>query len=183
VSPEGAEGLPATRIHRVGRAWVASTASVTARVTLGEDANLWFGVVIRGDDAPIRIGARTNVQDNTVVHVDPDVENAIGDDVTIGHGAICHGARIHDGALIGMGAILLGGSVIGEGAIVAAGAVVREDQEIPPYSLAVGIPARVVKRLDPVARRAEALEIAAGYVQKAREHHGGRWDGAVDAGA
>lgn len=163
------------RMHAVGGAYVASTASVTGRVALGADTSLWYGVVVRGDDAPITIGARTNVQDGTVVHVDPGCPNVIGADVTIGHGAICHGVRIDDLALIGMGAILLGGCTIGEGAIVAAGALVREQQVVEPYTLVAGVPARVIRKLDPATRRPEAVHHAAGYVERAREHTAGQW--------
>lgn len=168
-------------MRRVGRAWVAETATVTGEVTLAEDANVWFAVVVRGDDAPIRIGRGTNVQDGTVIHVDPEQENVIGDGVTIGHGAICHGVRIHDHALIGMRAVLLEGSVVGEGAVVGAGAVVKANTEVPPYSLVVGVPARVVKTFDPRQRRADARTIAEGYVAQARSHHAGAWDGRVEA--
>ncbi|MHC5011426.1 MAG: gamma carbonic anhydrase family protein, partial [Planctomycetota bacterium] len=107
MTPPQKAGPPPSGLRRVGRAWVAENATLTARVVLEEDVSLWFGVVVRGDDAPIRIGARTNVQDNTVIHVDPGAENVIGRDVTIGHAAICHGVRIDDYALIGMGAVLL----------------------------------------------------------------------------
>lgn len=168
-------GPAAHCLHAVGEAFVASTASVTGRVALGRDASLWYGVVVRGDDAAITIGARTNVQDGAVVHVDPGCPQAIGSDVTIGHGALCHGVRIGDLALVGMGAILLGGSKVGEGAIVAAGALVREGQEVPPWTLVVGVPARVVRTLDPAERRLEAMAHAAGYVERAREHATGRW--------
>jgi carbonic anhydrase/acetyltransferase-like protein (isoleucine patch superfamily) len=159
-------------MRRVGKAYVASTAAVTGAVTLGPDASVWYGASVRGDDAPIVIGARTNVQDGAVLHADPGLPNVVGDDVTIGHAAVCHGVRIDTGALIGIGAILLGGSVVGEHAVVAAGALVKEGQEIPPFALAVGIPARVVRTLDAVARRAEAAGHAAGYVRKARDHAG-----------
>jgi len=169
------------RLLPVGRALVADTATVTAAVSLAEDANLWYGVVVRGDDAPIAIGARTNIQDNSVVHVDPAAANTIGADVTIGHGAIVHGVEVGDYVLIGMGSIVLGGSQIGEGSIVGAGALVLENTVIPPYSLVVGSPARVVRSLDPEARRAQAVAHAAHYVEQARRHAGDHWDGQVDA--
>jgi carbonic anhydrase/acetyltransferase-like protein (isoleucine patch superfamily) len=154
---------------------VADTAAVNGDVVLGEDANLWYGAVVRGDDAPISIGARTNVQDNAVVHVDPGAPNHVAEDVTIGHGAICHGVRIERYALIGMGAVLLGGSIVREGAVVGAGAVVPEGMEVPPYTLVVGVPARIVKPVDPEERRRTALDHARGYVERAREHAEGRW--------
>jgi carbonic anhydrase/acetyltransferase-like protein (isoleucine patch superfamily) len=163
------------RLVKTGSAYVASTASVLGNVLLGEDASIWYGAVVRGDDAAITIGPRSNVQDGAVIHVDPGAPNVIGADVTIGHGAICHGVRIEDGALIGMGAVLLSGSVVGEGALIAAGALVRENERVPPWSLAVGIPARVVKTFDPVQRRREALAHAAEYVLRAKEHAAGDW--------
>lgn len=165
----------------MGAAYVADTATVTADVVLGVDANVWYGVVMRGDDARITIGARTNVQDNTVVHVDPGAPQVLGSHVTVGHGALCHGVRIGDFALIGMGAVLLGGSVVGEGAIVGAGALVLEGMEVAPYTLVVGSPARVVRSLDPAERRAQAIEHAAQYVEQARRHALGGWDGLVRA--
>jgi carbonic anhydrase/acetyltransferase-like protein (isoleucine patch superfamily) len=167
------------RLLRVGAAFVADTATVAARVSLGPDANVWYGVAIRGDDATVRLGARTNVQDNTVIHVDPDRPYDIGDDVTIGHAAICHGVFIGDCALIGMGAILLGGCRIGEGAVVGAGALVLEGMEVEPFTVVVGSPARVVRRLDPATRLSEAREHAHAYVLRAREHADGAWDGGV----
>ncbi len=173
---------PSARLRRVGHAWIADSATVTARVRLGRDANIWYGVAMRGDDAPISIGDRTNVQDNAVIHVDPGCPNDIGSDVTIGHGAIVHGVKVGDFALIGMGAILLGGSTVGEGAIVGAGAVVLENQTIPPFSVAVGAPARVVKSLDPAERREAARHHAAGYVEQARRHELGAWDGGLELG-
>ena len=160
---------------RRGDAYVASTASVLADVTLGRDANIWYGCVVRGDDAPLSIGERTNLQDGSVMHADTGVPNDIAHDVTIGHGAILHGTKIEAYVLIGMGAVVLGGSVIGEGAIVAAGCVVPEGFLVPPYSLVVGVPARIVKTLDPAKRREEAIAHAADYVRKALEHASGRW--------
>jgi carbonic anhydrase/acetyltransferase-like protein (isoleucine patch superfamily) len=160
---------------RVGNAWIATTASVMADVTFGEDVNVWYGCVVRGDDAPLSIGARTNLQDGSVMHADTGVPNDVGADVTVGHRAVLHGARVHDLALIGIGALLLGGSVVGEGAIVAAGCVVPEKFVVPPWTLVVGVPARIVKPLEPASRRADAISRAADYVKKAREHAAGRW--------
>lgn len=169
------------RLLKVGHAFVADTATVTARVALGEQANIWYGVAIRGDDAQISIGARTNVQDNATVHVDPGRPNVIGHDVTIGHNALVHGVEVEDFVLVGMGAILLGGSRIGEGSIVGAGAVVLENAEIPPFSVVVGAPARVVKTLDPAERRRAAIAHAAGYVEQALRHVEGGWDDMLQA--
>src|SRR5262245_575619 len=128
-------------------AFKACNAIVTGDVTLGRDAGVWFGCVVRGDDAPLVIGTRTNVQDLTVIHADPGAPNVIGTEVTIGHRCVLHGVRIGDRALIGMGAVLLGGSEIGEEALVAAGAVVREGFRVPPGALVAGVPAKVIREL------------------------------------
>ncbi len=122
---------------------VAPGAMLIGDVTIDEAATIWFNCVLRGDLEPIRIGQRTNVQDGTVIHTDKDMPCCVGDDVTIGHGAILHGCTIGNGALIGMGATLLTGAVIGENAIVAAGTLVREGQEIPAANIAMGVPAKV----------------------------------------
>jgi carbonic anhydrase/acetyltransferase-like protein (isoleucine patch superfamily) len=155
-----------------GGAFKARNAIVTGDVTLGADVGIWFGCVVRGDDAPLSIGRRTNVQDLTVVHADTGVPNAIGAEVTIGHRCVLHGARVGDRCLIGMGAILLGGSVVGEESLVAAGAVVREGFEVPPGSLVAGVPARIVRSLSP-EERAAIRASAEGYVQKIRLYLGG----------
>ncbi len=167
-----ADGPP---MRRVGDAFVAAGATVVGDVRLGRDTNVWYGAVVRGDDAPLTIGDRTNLQDGVVMHADTDVRNDIAEDVTVGHGAILHGTRVERYALIAMGSVLLGRSVIGEGSIVAAGCVVPEGMVVPPWSLVVGVPGRVVKTLDPEKRRANALEIALGYVRKATDHATGRW--------
>jgi carbonic anhydrase/acetyltransferase-like protein (isoleucine patch superfamily) len=150
-----------------GGAFVASNAIVTGDLDLGRDVNVWFGCVLRGDDAPIVIGARTNIQDLTMVHADPGVPNRIGVEVTVGHRCVLHGAEVGDRCLIGMGAILLGGSRIGAESIVAAGAVVKENMHVPPRSLVVGVPARIAREVsaEEVAMIAASAE---GYVRKAR---------------
>lgn len=150
-----------------GGAWVAANAIVTGDVTLGEDCGVWFGCVLRGDDAPLAVGPRTNIQDLSVVHADTGVPNTIGAGCTIGHRVVLHGAAVEDGCLIGMGAVLLGGSRIGAQSLVAAGAVVKEGFVVPPRSLMVGVPARVVRQLSE-AELAGMAESAAGYVQKIR---------------
>ena len=126
-------------------AMVAAGAIVTGDVQLGEDVSVWFGSIIRGDDAPIKIGARTNIQDGVIVHCDTGAAQNIGSDCTIGHGAILHCVEIGDGVLIGMGATILGGAVIGDGAVVAAGSLVKENFVVPPRTLVAGVPARVVR--------------------------------------
>lgn len=135
-------------------AFVAPNAAVIGDVEIGEDSSVWFGTVVRGDLAPIRIGARTNIQDNCVLHVDADEPVSIADEVTIGHSAIVHGCTIGRGALIGMGSRILGGAVVGEYSLVGAGAVVSEGMVIPPRTLVLGIPARAKRPLtdDDLAR-------------------------------
>lgn len=123
--------------------YIAQGAMIIGDVTIGEDASVWFNAVLRGDLDQIRVGARTNIQDGTIVHLDQGFPCIIGDDVTVGHGCIVHGCTVGDGAMLGMGAIVLTGAKIGERAIVGAGALVREGQEIPPETVAVGIPAKV----------------------------------------
>ncbi len=150
-----------------GGAFAASNAIVTGDVTLGEDVGIWFGCVVRGDDAPLTIGRRTNVQDLTMIHADPGRPNTIGEEVTIGHRAVLHGVRVGDRCLIGMGAVLLGRSVVGEGAIVAAGTVVREGFEVPPRTLVAGVPGVVIRELDDDALKMIA-ESAEAYVQTIR---------------
>lgn len=131
-------------------AFVDQSAQVIGDVHVGAESSVWMNVVIRGDVNYIRIGARTNVQDGSVVHVMRNTHpTVIGDDVTIGHGVLVHGSTIEDRCLIGMGAILLNGCRIGAGSIVAAGALVTEGMEVPPGSLVMGAPAKVRRALTP----------------------------------
>ncbi len=130
-----------------GRFWVADNATVIGNVTLEEDASVWFGAVVRGDNEPIVIGARTNIQDGTVLHTDPGFPMTIGADCTIGHMVMLHGCTIGAGALIGIGAVVLNGAKIGEGALIGAGALIPEGKEIPPRSLVVGSPGKVIREL------------------------------------
>ena len=131
-------------------AYVDISAQVIGDVHLGPESSVWMNVVIRGDVHHVRIGARTNVQDLTLVHVMRDTHpTVIGDDVTIGHSAVVHGTTIEDRCLIGMGAILLNGSRVGTGSIVAAGALVPEGMIVPPGSMVMGVPATVRRTLSP----------------------------------
>ena len=150
-------------------AFAATNAVVTGAVTLAEDVGIWFGCVVRGDDAPLTIGRRTNVQDLTMVHADTGVPNVIGEECTVGHRVVLHGAEVGDRCLIGMGAVLLGGSRIGEESIIAAGAVVKEGAVIPPRSLVVGVPGRVVREVTD-EQVASILASAEGYVRKLRQY-------------
>ena len=128
--------------------FVAENASLIGDVEIGNDCSIWFGTVLRGDVHFIRIGPRTNIQDNCVVHVTNDLHpTVIDEEVTIGHGAIVHGCTIRRGALIGMGARVLDGALVGESALVGAGTLVPEGMHIPPRTLAVGVPARVKRAL------------------------------------
>ncbi|WP_326910224.1 gamma carbonic anhydrase family protein [Sedimentibacter sp. MB31-C6] len=129
------------------RAYIADGAQVIGAVTLEEYCSIWYNTVIRGDVNSIKIGKYTNIQDNSVVHVEGDNPTIIGDYVTVGHGAIIHGCVIEDHCLIGMGSVILNGAVIGRGSIIAAGAVVKENAIIPPFSMVVGIPGKVIKTI------------------------------------
>jgi carbonic anhydrase/acetyltransferase-like protein (isoleucine patch superfamily) len=123
-------------------AFVAPGAVIVGNVSIGSKSSIWFHTVIRGDIAPITIGDRTSVQDNTVVHVNTDAPTIIGSDVTIGHGALVHGTTIGDGALIGMGSLVLSYSRVGQRAVVAAGALIPERCEVPDGAVMVGMPAK-----------------------------------------
>ena len=132
------------------RVFVAENATVIGDVALGDDSSVWFGAVIRGDVHRIRIGARTNIQDNCTLHVTTGTHAvSIGDEVTMGHGVIAHGCTIERGALIGMGSRVLDGAVVGESALVGAGALVSEGMRVPARTLVVGVPARVKRELTP----------------------------------
>lgn len=155
-------------------AWVAPTADLVGDVTLGPHASVWYGCVLRGDIAPITVGAETNIQDLTVVHVDVDRPARIGSRVGIGHRAIVHGCDIEDDTLIGMGAIILSHARIGRGSLVAAGAVVTEGTLVPPDSLVVGIPAKVVREVDAALR--ERMRMTVDHYRGLKEgHRSGRW--------
>jgi carbonic anhydrase/acetyltransferase-like protein (isoleucine patch superfamily) len=129
-------------------AWVADSADVIGRVELAENASVWFGAVVRGDVAHIRIGKNSNVQDGSVLHADEGIPMEIGDDVTIGHQVMLHGCTIGDGSLIGIQSVVLNKAKIGKGCIVGAGSLVTEGKEFPDYSMIMGSPAKVVRQLD-----------------------------------
>ena len=132
--------------------YIAPTAAVIGDVELMTGVSVWYGAVIRGDLAPIRIGRDTNVQDNCTIHVDAGKPALIGQSVVLGHNAVVHGCTVEDNCLIGINAVVLNGAQIRSGAIVAAGAVVLEDQIVGPLELAAGIPAKIRRRLDPRVR-------------------------------
>ncbi|MET1035626.1 MAG: gamma carbonic anhydrase family protein [Arthrobacter sp.] len=128
-------------------AWVAPTATVVGDVTLGAGVGIFYGAVLRADREAIEIGRGTNVQDTAVVHADPGHPARIGDDVSVGHGAVLHGCTVGDGALIGMNATVLNAAVVGAGSLVAANALVLEGTVVPPGSLVAGVPAKVRRPL------------------------------------
>jgi carbonic anhydrase/acetyltransferase-like protein (isoleucine patch superfamily) len=153
------------------RVFVASTAVVVGDVELADDVSVWYGAVLRGDLNPIRIGSRTNIQDNVVIHVDePAFPTLVAEDVTVGHAAVLHGCRVERGALVGMHATVLNGAVIGEEAVVAAGAVVPPGMVVPPRTLVAGVPAKVrreglAEELDHTRRGVRAyLELKGRYL-------------------
>ncbi|MCL7972783.1 MAG: gamma carbonic anhydrase family protein [marine benthic group bacterium] len=157
-------------------AWIAPGADVSGDVTLGAHSSIWYQCVLRGDIAPIHIGEDSNVQDLTMVHVDIDRPCRIGDRVGIGHRAIIHGCDVEDDCLIGMGAIVLSDAVIGAGSVIAAGAVVREGMRVPPGSLVVGVPGKVVRTVDDELRR-RARATVDHYRELKEGHRAGRWIG------
>lgn len=130
------------------RVFVAPGAAIVGDVTLGDDVSIWYGAVLRGDLAAVSVGARSNIQDGTVVHVADGGACAVGEDVVVGHRAMLHACRVEDGCLIGMQATILDGAVIGHGSVVGAGALVTQRTIIPPRSLVLGSPARIVRALE-----------------------------------
>ncbi len=155
-----------------GDFWIAPDANVIGRVVIGEGASVWFGCTLRGDNEAITIGAGSNVQENCVMHTDPGFPLTIGEGCTIGHKAMLHGCTLGKNVLIGMGAIVLNGARIGDDCLIGAGALITEGKEIPPGSLVLGAPGRVVRQLDQAAiegLRASALH----YQENARRFRKG----------
>ncbi len=151
--------------------YVAENAFLCGHVRIDRGASVWFGAVIRGDTEQVVIGAESNVQDLAVLHADPGFPCRVGRGVTIGHGAVVHGATLGDGAMIGIRAVVLNGASIGPGAIIGAGAVVTEGCEIPGGHLAVGVPAKVIRELS-AADRERTRHAAEHYVRAAAIYHG-----------
>jgi gamma-carbonic anhydrase len=153
--------------------FLAETCAVIGDVWLGDAASVWYGAVLRGDDMPIRIGARSNIQDGTIVHVTSGrFGTTVGDDCTVGHGVILHACTVEDGCLIGMGSTILDGARIGRGSLVGAGALVTPGTDIPPGSMVLGSPARVLRPVRDKDR--EQIEYgAAHYVELARRYLAG----------
>jgi carbonic anhydrase/acetyltransferase-like protein (isoleucine patch superfamily) len=141
--------------------WVAPDANVIGKIVLEQGVSIWFGVTMRGDHEEIHIGAGSNVQENTVMHVDPGFPLTIGENCTIGHKVMLHGCTIGDGSLIGMGATVLNGAKIGKNCLIGAGALITENKEIPDGSLVMGAPGKVVREMD--ERTLAMLPRAAGH--------------------
>jgi len=155
-------------------AFIAPGAVVLGDVTLGERSSVWYLAVLRGDMAPISIGDDTNIQDGTIVHVDEGAPCRIGRRVGVGHRVILHGCTVEDDCLIGMGSILLNDVHVGTGSVIAAGAVVPEGMRIPPGSLVMGVPGRIVRAVDAaLTQRIEATWRH--YVMQAERHRAGDW--------
>ena len=152
------------------QAWVADSADVIGDVVLGARSSIWYGAVVRGDVEKIRIGQDTNIQDNSVIHVDSGGwATVVGDGVTVGHRVVLHGCTIGNGALIGIGAIIMNGAEVGEGALVGAASLVTEGTKIPAGMLALGTPCRAHRPLTDEEKQ-HLRESAAHYVELAREH-------------
>ena len=160
-------GVDAPRIHP--SAWVAESASVIGRVELGENASVWYGAVLRGDNEWLRIGARSNVQDGSVLHSDMGKPLTLGAHVTVGHLVVLHGCTVGEGTLIGIQSVVLNDARIGKHCIVGAGSLVTEGKEFPDHSLIVGRPAKVVRTLTQ-EQVAQLLMASSLYVENAARH-------------
>lgn len=165
-------GEVAIKIHPT--AFIAPGAVVLGDVTLGPQASVWYTAVLRGDTAPIMVGASSNVQDGTIIHVDAGVPATVGARVGIGHRVVLHGCTIEDECLIGMGSVLLNGVRIGTGSVVAAGAVVPEGLVVPAGSVVVGVPARITRTVDD-GLRARIRGTWEHYVAEAERHRAGTY--------
>lgn len=149
--------------------FVGNNVTIEGDVTIGKDSSIWHGAVLRGDINSIQIGARTNIQDLSMIHLENDLPCIVGNDVTVGHRAILHACTIEDGALIGMGAIVLNGVVVKKGAVIGAGAVVKEHTVVEANSLWVGVPAKHVKDCDD-SQYEKNCRWAKKYVELAKTH-------------
>lgn len=152
-------------------AWIAPTATVVGSATIGAGTGLFYGAVIRADMEDITIGEGSNIQDTAVVHADPGYPAQIGNDVSVGHGAVLHGCTIGDGTLIGMNATVLNGAVIGAGSLIAANALVLEGTDVPPGSLVAGVPGKVRRPLT-TEEIEHCSQNAATYTELTRKHRG-----------
>jgi len=171
-------GIPATRLLpnklRIDpEAFVASTAVVRGAVTIGARSSVWFNAVIRGDLAPVTVGADTNIQDGAIVHVETDGPAVLGDRITVGHQALVHAATVEDDCLIAMGSMVLSGARIGKGSIIGAGAVVKEGWSVPPRSLVLGVPGRVARQVseEEIDRVSRNWAVYVAYARQYRDDH------------
>lgn len=172
---EWGQRMENARIH--SGAFIAGQAVILGNVTIEESCSVWFHATVRGDRAGIFIGKGSNIQDNAVIHVDAGFPVYIGENVTIGHGALIHGCRIEDNTLVGMGAIVLDGAKIGKNCILGAGALVPQNMIIPDNSLVIGCPGRVVRKVTEEETRANLLNAQA-YVEEGRRYRQ-EFDGAA----
>ncbi len=152
--------------------FIAPTASVIGEVEIENEASLWFGCVLRGDEGPIKVGARTNIQDGVIVHCDSGESVSIGADVTIGHGAIIHGCIIEDQVLVGMGAVILDGAVLETGSFIAAGAVVSPGKRVTAGTLWAGVPAKPLRKVSDAMHKA-IIEGSVEYQEQAQRYRVG----------
>ena len=154
------------RVHP--SAYIAPTATIIGDVEIGEGVSIWDGAVLRGDVSYIKIGKNSNIQDNAVIHVDYDEPTIIGENVTVGHMAVVHAAKVGNNVIVGIHAVVLNNAIIGDGSVIGAGAVVTPKTEIPPKSLVLGVPAKVVRQGDNI----EKMAIENGIIyQKLRDEH------------
>jgi carbonic anhydrase/acetyltransferase-like protein (isoleucine patch superfamily) len=160
-------------------AFLARSSVLLGDVTVGPRAGIWFGAILRGDLAPVIVGADSNLQDGAIMHVEVGVEARLGERVTVGHGAIVHAAHVEDECLIGIGAKVLSEARIGSGSIVGAGAVVKEGFRVPPGSLVLGVPARVIRPV--TARETERIQSSwKAYVLYGEAYRAGRIEGPLE---
>ena len=159
--------------HLGNNVYISETAAVIGDVILDDDVSIWFGAIIRGDMHFIRVGSRSNIQDNAVVHVTTAVSSThIGSGVTVGHGAIIHGCTIEDDCMIGMGAVIMDDALIGAGSLVGAGALVPQNMKVPPKSLVIGMPGKIVREVNKdeynmiLERPQEYIDLAAIYLSE-----------------
>jgi carbonic anhydrase/acetyltransferase-like protein (isoleucine patch superfamily) len=162
--PIYALGATSPRLPALGEWWLAPDAHLMGDVEIAEEVGIWFGAVLRGDNEPITVGARSNIQEHAMLHTDPGFPLSIGADCTIGHRAILHGCTIGNGVLVGMGATILNGAVIPDGCLVGANALVTEGKVFEPGSLIVGAPAKSIRTLDDNAKQ-RLLQSAENYVR------------------
>ena len=146
--------------------WVAPSADLIGEVTIGKNSSIWWQAVLRADNEPITIGTRTNIQDGCVLHTDPGFPISIGNDVSVGHLCMLHGCTIDDGTLIGIGSIILNGAKIGKNVLIGANSLITEGKHIPPYTLVMGSPGKVIRELSEV-QISTLISNAASYVQRA----------------